>query len=196
MNEITLRGYLRDIEFSHFQGNVEYEKANLICPRIGGKEDDIISLRFKKFTNKNKEGDFVEITGNLRSYTHKDDNKSSVDIYVFTYFDLPEEFSGNCLQIDGRICKIDEVRHTRKNVPFVHFILANNIFTTDGKKINSYIPCICYGDDVETIVSAGVSAQIQIEGEFHSHTYRKKLADNEIEFRVAHDVTVKNLKKI
>ena len=78
----------------------------------------------------------------------------------------------------------------------MHFILANNIFTTDGKKINSYIPCICYGDDVETIVSAGVSAQIQIEGEFHSHTYRKKLADNEIEFRVAHDVTVKNLKKI
>ena len=38
-NEITLRGFLRDIEFSHYQGNVEYEKANLICPRVGGKED-------------------------------------------------------------------------------------------------------------------------------------------------------------
>ena len=77
MNVITLRGYLRDIQFSHMQGNVEYEKANLICPRVGGKDDDIISLRYKKFTNKYKEGDFIEVKGNLRSYSTKDKEKNS-----------------------------------------------------------------------------------------------------------------------
>lgn len=195
MNEIILRGFLRDISFSHMQGNVEYEKANLICPRIGGKEDDIISLRYKKFTNKYKEGDFIEITGNLRSYSTKSKNKNSVQIYVFTYFDRPEEVSCNDLTIDGRICKIEDVRTSKKGVPYLHFILANNIFTNDGKKINSYIPCVCYREDTELIQKLGINGQITIEGEFHSHTYKKKLDNNEIEFRVAHEVTIKNIKE-
>jgi len=196
MNEIILTGYLRDIEFSHYQGEVEYEKANLICPRLGGKEDDVISLRYKKLSNKYKEGDFIEITGNIRSYSSKKADKNSVQIYVFTYFDRPEEVSTNLLNLDGRICKVDEVRYTKKGVPYVHFILANNIFTTDGKKINSYIPCVCYGDAVTKIIELGISAQIKISGEFHSHTYKKRLKNDELEFRVAHDVTVKSIEEI
>ena len=196
MNVITLRGYLRDIQFSHMQGSVEYEKANLICPRVGGKEDDIISLRYKKYTNKYKEGDFIEVKGNLRSYSTKEKDKNSVQIYVFTYFDEPEEVTGNYLEIDGRICKIDSLRTSKNGVNYLHFILANNIFTSDGKKINSYIPCVCYGNDTKQIIDLGVNGQIKIKGEFHSHTYKKKLDNNEIEFRVAHEVTVKSIEKI
>ena len=59
MNNIVLRGYLRDIEYSHNIGDIEYEKANLICPNSGGKDDDIISLRYKKYTNKYKESPFI-----------------------------------------------------------------------------------------------------------------------------------------
>lgn len=193
MNEIVLRGFLRDITFSHYQGQIEYEKANLICPRIGGKEEDVISLRYKKYTNKYKEGDFIELKGNLRSYSVKDADKSNVQIYVFTYFDIPEEITNNCLTLDGRICKVDSLRHSKTGVPYVHFILANNIFTNDGKKINSYIPCICYADNAQKILSLGVSAKIEVSGEFHSHTYKKELDKNEIEFRVAHEVTVKDI---
>ena len=80
MNEIVLRGYLRDIGFSHFQGNVEYEKANLICPRTGGKDEDVISLRYKKYANKYKEGDFIELTGNIRSYSSHTKDKNSVQL--------------------------------------------------------------------------------------------------------------------
>lgn len=196
MNEIYLRGYLRDIQFSHYQGNVEYEKANLICPRTGGKDEDIISLRYKKFTNKYKEGDFIDLKGNIRSYSTKDREKNSVQIYVFTYFDVPEEMPGNSLKLDGRICKIDAERKSKNGTDYIHFILANNIFTSDGKKINSYIPCVCYKDDVKLIKELGVNGQIKIEGEFHSHTYKKKLDNEEIEFRVAHEVTVKKVEKI
>lgn len=195
-NEITLRGFLRDIEFSHMQGNIEYEKANLVCPRIGGKEDDIISLRYKKFTNKYKEGDFIEITGNLRSYSTRNKDKNSVQIYVFTYFDRPEVISENSLNIDGRICKIEDIRTSKKGVKYLHFILANNIFTNDGKKINSYIPCVCYRDNTELIKNLGVNGQISIDGEFHSHTYKKTLDGGEVEFRVAHEVTVKNIEEL
>ncbi|MBQ6632038.1 MAG: single-stranded DNA-binding protein [Romboutsia sp.] len=196
MNEIILRGFFRDIEFSHYQGQVEYEKANLICPRTGGKEEDIISLRYKKYSNKYKEGDFIELKGNLRSYSIKETDKNNVQIYVFTYFDIPEEVSNNILSLDGRICKIDSLRYSKTGIPYVHFILANNIFTNDGKKINSYIPCICYSDNADKIISLGISAKIEITGEFHSHTYKKELDNGEVEFRVAHEVTVKTITEV
>lgn len=196
MNEVVLRGFLRDIQFSHMQGSVEYEKANLICPRVGGKEDDIISLRYKKFTNKYKEGDFIELVGNLRSYSKKTKEKNYVQIYVFTYFDQPEEIKNDGLNIDGRICKIETIRYSKSGKPYLHFILANNIFTNDGKKINSYIPCVCYGEDTKFIENLGVNGKILITGEFHSHTYKKKLENNEVEFRVAHEVTVKNIESL
>ena len=196
MNEITLTGYLRDIEFSHLQGNIEYEKANLVCPRTGGKDEDVISLRYKKYVNKHKEGDFIELKGNLRSYSTKENDKNNVQIYVFTYFDLPEENTKNSLRLDGRICKIDNIRYSLNNVPYLHFILANNIFTNDGKKINSYIPCVCYASHTNKILNLGVNGQIEIGGEFHSHTYKKKLDNDEIEFRVAHEVTVKDIKEL
>ena len=66
--------------------------------------------------------------------------------------------------------------------------------TPDGKKINSYIPCICYAENANKILSLGVSAEIEIIGELHSHTYKKILSSNEVEFRVAHEVTVKEIK--
>lgn len=196
MNDIALRGFLRDISFSHYQGAIEYEKANLICPRTGGKEEDVISLRYKKYTNKYKEGDFIELKGNIRSYSSKDSERNNVQIYVFTYFDKPEEISNNLLKLDGRICKIDALRYSKSGVPYVHFILANNIFTNDGKKINSYIPCICYSENANKIISLGVSAKIEITGEFHSHTYKKTLDSGEIEFRVAHEATVKTIEEV
>ena len=196
MNEIILRGYIRDISFSHYQGNIEYEKANLVCPRIGGKEEDVVSLRYKKFLNKYKEGDFIELKGNLRSYSFQSNGRNTVQVYVFTYFDTPEEISNNCLSIDGRICKIDELRYSKAGIPYIHFILANNIFTNDGKKLNSYIPCTAYNENALTISSLSVSSKVLIDGEFHSHTYRKKLSNDEVEFRVAHEVIVKTLKML
>ena len=122
--------------------------------------------------------------------------KIESNFYVFTYFDKPEEISNNLLNLDGRICKIDTLRYSKSGVPYVHFILANNIFTNDGKKINSYIPCICYSENANKIISLGVSAKIKIVGEFHSHTYKKTLDNGEIEFRVAHEATVKTIEEV
>ena len=50
MNEIKLRGLVRDIKPSHSIGDIEYNKANLIVSRDDGTED-VINLRFKKFSN-------------------------------------------------------------------------------------------------------------------------------------------------
>lgn len=188
MNEVILRGYLRDIKYSHTVKDVDYEKANLICPGKDGREDDIISLRYKKFVNKHQEGDFVDIVGNLRSYSYKEaNNKSHVELYVFTYFDLPEILDANKVLLDGNICKRGNLEFSKQGKQYIHFIIANNIFT-NNRKLNSYISCTAYGQTaIELSNSYNVKDYISIEGELHSHTFKK---DNE--YKVAHEVVVKN----
>ena len=88
MNTIILKGILKNIRPSHKIGDVEYDKADIIVSRKDGKED-ILSLKFKKFSNPYKDNDIIELVGNVRSYSSIEEGKSKVDIHVFTYFDLP-----------------------------------------------------------------------------------------------------------
>lgn len=128
MNEVILKGTIRDISYSHTVNNVEYDKADIIVPRKDGKED-IISLKFKKFSLKHSDGDEVELVGNLRSYSKKvDSERNKVSVYVFTYFDTPStdfenyEDITNKVCIDGRVCKVDELRTTKMvNLIFILF---------------------------------------------------------------------------
>ena len=192
MNDIILQGRIRDIAFSHDIGNVEYGKANLICIGQNGKEDDIISLRFKKFVNRYHEGDLIELRGNLRSYSQKFGNDTKVEIYVFTYFDIPASSEKNQAMIDGNICKMGKLSVSKYGKYYLHFTLANNIFTPGGKKLNNYIPCTAYGDmAVEIANKFNVKDHIELLGNLHSHTYKKRMKDGSMEYRIAHEVVIK-----
>lgn len=199
MNNIRLKGILRDIEDSHVINNIEFSRAHLVVPRNDGKED-VLNVRFKKYSNPYKEDQLVTFSGNIRSYSSKlDTGKNKVELYVFTYFDQPDlddndqEYT-NFLELDGRICKIDELRTTRSGKKNIHFIVANNLIVSDGsKKLNSYIPCIAWGKTAEMLSTLRVDSKINIKGQFHSREYKKKFADGSFEFHIAHEVEVEEL---
>ena len=199
MNTIRLKGVLRNIQDSHTINNIEFSKAHLIVPRENGKED-VLNVRFKKYAIPYQEDQEVSLSGNIRSYSAKlDSGKNKVELYVFTYFDQPEldendqEYT-NFLELDGRICKIDTIRKTRNNKTNIHLILANNLIVSDGsKKLNSYIPCIAWGEIAEKLSQLNVNAQIKITGQLHSREYKKPLMDGSFEFRVAHEVEITSL---
>lgn len=196
MNKINLRGVLRNIEDSHTINEIEFSRAHLIVSREDGKED-VLNVRFKKYSNPYSEDQEVRLTGNIRSYSSKlDSGKNKVELYVFTYFDQPEldendqEYT-NFLQLDGRICKLDELRKTKTGVSNIHFIVANNLIVKNGsKKLNSYIPCIAWGETAEAIEKLHVNTPVQIQGMLHSREYNKKFSDGTFERRVAHEVEV------
>ena len=50
MNEINLRGVIKDIQPSHTIDDISFYKAKMICKRENGVED-VINLRFKEFSN-------------------------------------------------------------------------------------------------------------------------------------------------
>ena len=202
MNVIKLRRYLKNIQPSHMIGDIYYDKADLVVPRANGKED-IVSLRFKRYSNIYSEDQFVSITGNVRSYSAKvDDDKNKVSIYVFTYFDVPEDEEETYneeidFEIDGRICKIDPIRTTTNGRTNVHFILANNLIVSGGdRKLNAYLPCIAWGSLAKRISHLNVSDKIVIHGRIHSREYVHHDENGEAEIKVAHELLVTDFAEI
>ena len=197
MNKITLKGTLRNIRPSHKINDIEYNKADMIVGRGDGKED-VLDIRFKKFSNVYTEDQEIELEGNVRSYSRVVDGKNKVDIYVFTYFDIPEEEAekNNCFEIDGRICKLDGMRTTKNGKHNIHFNLANNlIIENTNQKLNSYLPCIAWGSLAKKIATFKVNDRIKIKGELHSREYRKQISEEEYEIKVAHELLVTEVEK-
>ena len=196
-NEINLCGILRNIEHSHVIGDIEFDKADLIVQRSDGT-DDIINIRFKRFSNTYKDGDFVRLKGNVRSYSKQLENgKNKVDVYVFTYFDEPEkdDDNNNLFVIDGRICKIEDVRVLPSGKKNIHFIIANNLNVGDGKKLNSYLPCIAWGKMAKEISNMNVNDYVLICGRLQSREYKKYISKDDFEIRVAHELYVESIEK-
>lgn len=196
MNSILLKGYFRDIRLSHVIEGVEYCKADFIVKNIHTGNDDIISLKFKKFSNKYKDGDYAEIVGNVRSYSYRNpDGTNKVNIYVFTYQDIvnidTEDLNSAC--IDGRICKKDILRTTKSGKNNFHFTLANNIISEKtNQKVNSYIPCVAWGKLAIELSKLDINDKIEVTGELHSREYKKQLDDGEVEIRVAHELVIQS----
>lgn len=193
MNYVKLKGVLRNIQFSHSINNTEYDKADIVVKRENS-EDDVLSLVFKKFSNHYTEDQEVELEGHVRSYSKKlEDGKNKVEIYVFTYFDRPQDDDedNNVVELDGRICKMEQLRVTKSGKHTVHFTLANNIISADGtKKINNYIPCVAWGNLAKELSKLKVSDRIELKGNLHSRLYKKKINDSEIELKTAHEVLI------
>lgn len=196
MNSILLKGYFRNIQFSHAIEGVEYCKSDFIVKNAHNGNDDVISLKFKKFTNKYKDGDFAEIYGNIRSYSCKNqDGSNKVSIYVFTYQDIVDTDieEDNYAEIDGRICKTDILRTTKSGKNNFHFIIANNIISEKtNQKVNSYIPCVAWGKLAIELSKLNINDKVGLTGELHSREYKKQLDNGEIEIKIAHELVVKS----
>lgn len=198
MNQVILKGQIQSIDYSHTIGDVEYEKANIVVRNSNGKQS-VLTLQFKKFSGDVKVGDFISLIGNLRSYSRKvSDQKNKVSVYVFTYFDQPEDIeeeSDNQVLIDGRICKIEPLRNLENGKCNIHFILANNI-SQGGNKLNSYIPCIAWGKCAKEISKLQKNDNIEICGELRSREYKKPTDDGKFEIRVAHELVVQEFGQV
>ncbi len=198
MNLIYLKGIVKNIRHSHTIGDTVFNKADLIVKRPDGREDLII-LKFKEFTLPSKEDREIELLGNIRSFSQNVNGKNKVEIYVFSYFDRVEQVyeTSNVATIVGKICKKDTLRKTSSGKHYIHYIVANNIITEDGLKLNSYIPCVIWGKLAKEFESEfNVGDDVSIVGQLQSREYKKKISEKEIELRMAHELATSIIKKI
>lgn len=195
MNEIIIRNCIIDnIRESHKIGNVQYNSADIIVPRVDGKED-ILTIKFKSMSNPYTNGQKIDLVGNVRTYNRKSGDKNAVDVYIFTYFDSPDSVEDitNQVTISGVVCKIDGLRRTQTGKWLCRFILANNL-GDDNYKFDSYIPCVLYGESARSFSDyCKIGLPVNIVGELHSREYRKRLSDTDIEIRVAHELAIRTV---
>jgi len=188
MNKIILKGVISGIEYSHTINSINFYKATLNM-----ENDNVASLCFK-YESPYKDGETISLTGSIRSFTEKcSDEKSKVNIYVFTYFDKPEIEAINYFELDGRVCKMDKIRLTKDGRKRMHIILANNIFSANNtQKLNNYIPIVAYDDLAEQLAALNISDKIQCSGTFCSRTYTKNNGEIEEE-RIAYEGILSSL---
>jgi len=198
MNDILLKGVLRDIRPSHTTKDIDYDQAHLIVKNSNG-EESVIDIVFKHFTNKYKEGDLVSLVGNIRTHSRKlEDGKNRIHVYVFTYFDIPPEQEEdtpsleNYYQLSGRICKLGELRKFKNGKCNIQVTIANSL-TNVNSSINSYVPCIAWGRIAKKLSHCKVSDEILAIGELRSREYVKNLGNDQSEIRVAHEALINDV---
>lgn len=140
INKIILSGIINNIEYSHTINDVDYDKATMLVKRNDNKED-LLNIKFKRFSNPYRNGQEVSLQGNIRTFSQRLGDRNKVEVYTFTYFDIPAEDSNNEVEIEGRICKLGELRKTQAGKDVIDFIIANNI-ESDSQSLNCYIPCV------------------------------------------------------
>lgn len=200
MNKIILKGCIRNISYSHNIGDIEFYKAELLITPFGisnvSSRESVVNLKFKRFSNPYENDDYVELVGNVRTYSQKFEDKSKVDVYVFTYFDKPDDAmnTNNYTELDGRICKKGALRKTQSGKDVIDFIVANNL-KSESQSLNCYIPCVAWGKNAKLIANKDIGSSVYISGKLQSREYKKKISEDDFEVRVAHEINVVSIEE-
>ena len=140
-------------------------------------------------------------SGQFRSYNRHEETKNRLVLSVFvrelTISDSrnEEDYAANKpnqIFLDGFICKPPVYRKTPLGREIADVLLAVN--RPYGK--SDYIPCICWGRNARYAESFNVGGHVQIWGRIQSREYQKKISDDEVEKRIAYEVSVSKLEYV
>lgn len=199
-NQVNIAGeVVSDFTFSHDVFGEGFYVLEVSVDRLSNSYDNIplmISERLMDVKNDYK-GQYIEVTGQFRSYNRHEGNKNRLVLSVFVReVKIPEEecisSKPNSIFLDGYICKSPVYRKTPLGREIADILLAVN--RPYGK--SDYIPCICWGRNARFAEKFTVGGHIQVWGRIQSREYQKKVADTEFEKRVAYEVSVSKLEYI
>ena len=196
-NQVTVMGEIAsEFEFSHEVFGEGFYMLELLVKRLSDSFDRIpvmISERLIDVT-KDYRGEFIQISGQFRSYNRHEEKKNRLVLSVFArelelLEDGSEEEAGNQIFLDGYICKESVYRKTPLGREIADLLVAVN--RSYGK--SDYIPCICWGRNARFAAGFEVGTHVQIWGRIQSRDYVKKLSETQVEQRTAYEVSVSKI---
>lgn len=191
------------IEFSHKIYGEGFYNFFIEVPRLSETVDVLpVSISERLIINMElKEGTYVKIIGQLRSYNRYVNGASKLILTVFArdieLLEDEEEIkenlkSPNEIFLDGYICKPPVYRTTPFGREISDLLLAVN----RAYNKSDYIPCIAWGRNARFCSNILVGDHIKIWGRIQSREYQKKLENGEVETRVAYEVSISKLEYI
>ena len=104
--------------------------------------------------------------------------------------EIPEEQARtNQIFLDGYVCKPPVYRKTPLGREIADILVAVN--RPYGK--SDYIPCIAWGRNARYASTIEVGGHLQIWGRVQSREYTKKISEEQVEKRVAYEVSVSKI---
>ena len=199
-NQVVIMGEIvSDFAFSH---DIFGEGFYMVDVRVERLSDsiDIIPLMVSERlidVNGDYKGMYIVVNGQFRSYNRHEERKNKLVLSVFAreidfVDEIGENTKSNQIYLDGYICKEPVYRKTPLGREIADLLLAVN--RPYGK--SDYIPCICWGRNARFASNFEVGARCAVWGRIQSREYMKKISDEQLEKRVAYEVSVSKLELI
>ena len=193
-NQVTMMGEIVSaFQFSHEVFGEGFYMVELAVSRLSNYSDYIPLMVSERLidTEQDYTGQFIRISGQFRSYNRHEEKKNRLVLSVFVreleFLDeIDENEKTNQICLDGSICKEPIYRKTPLGREIADVLLAVN--RSYGK--SDYIPCICWGRNARFASGFTVGCHIQIVGRVQSREYVKRISEEEVEHRVAYEVSV------
>ena len=193
-NQVTMMGEIVSaFQFSHEVFGEGFYMVELAVSRLSNYSDYIPLMVSERLidTEQDYTGQFIRISGQFRSYNRHEEKKNRLVLSAFVreleFLDeIDENEKTNQIFLDGYICKEPIYRKTPLGREIADVLLAVN--RSYGK--SDYIPCICWGRNARFASGFTVGCHIQIVGRVQSREYVKRISEEEVEHRVAYEVSV------
>ena len=196
-NQVIIMGEITSgFSFSHEIFGEGFYMVDVKVERLS-ESSDIIPLMVSErlldvscdYTGRN-----IMVSGQFRSYNRHEERKNKLVLSVFAreiefIEEAPENVKSNQIYLDGYICKEPIYRKTPLGREIADLLLAVN--RPYGK--SDYIPCICWGRNARYANNFHVGTRCEIWGRIQSREYMKKLSEDQVEKRVAYEVSVSKL---
>lgn len=196
-NQVTVMGeIISDFSYSHEIFGEGFYMVDVKVQRLSESYDIIPVMVSERLLDVSVDykGMLICVNGQFRSYNRHEERKNRLVLSVFAreidFVDEIEESSKtNQIYLDGYICKEPIYRKTPLGREIADLLLAVN--RPYGK--SDYIPCICWGRNARYANSFKVGERCAIWGRIQSREYMKKLDEENVERRVAFEVSVSKL---
>jgi single-stranded DNA-binding protein len=174
-----------------------FYRAELAALRSSGKTDQIPILVSDRLTDLSlcRRGQFVRVIGQFRSYNQQEGDRTHLLLMVFAREITVEapapvmQAQANTIFVDGYLCKDAVYRRTPLGREIADFLVAVN----RAFRKTDYLPCVAWGRNARYAQTLDVGSRIQLWGRIQSREYMKKIDEENIERRVAFEVSVSKL---
>lgn len=196
-NQVSVAGeVVSEFEFSHEVFGEGFYCLHIQVGRLSESFDVIPLMISERLMDVKADyrGKYIEVLGQFRSYNRHEANRNRLVLSVFAREvniceEEDSEVKPNHIYLDGYICKKPVYRKTPLGREIADLLVAVN--RPYGK--SDYIPCICWGRNARFAEKFQVGEHIQLWGRIQSREYQKKISENEVERRVAYEVSVSKL---
>ena len=199
-NQVVIMGtIISEFSYSHEIFGEGFYMVEVLVERLSDSSDVIplmVSERLMDVTGDYR-GYKIAVMGQFRSYNRHEEKKNRLILSVFArevefIEEIEEHTKSNQIFLDGFICKEPIYRKTPLGREIADLLIAVN--RPYGK--SDYIPCICWGRNARFASGFAVGQRCAVWGRIQSREYMKKLSEEDVEKRIAYEVSVSKLEVV